>query len=62
MNKEQLEEYLIHQVVPDIIQCMNENSRQNRHGRYGVEVDDRVLHVDFAWSDRLEVFDPLLWK
>ena len=54
MNKEQLEEYLINFVVPDILRCMNENSQHNREGRYGFECNDKILHIEFDWKQNNE--------
>lgn len=50
MNKEELEEYLIQVVVPDIMQCMNENSKHNQQGKYGFECFNKKLQIDFEWS------------
>lgn len=51
MNKEELEEYLIQIVVPDIMQCMNENSKHNQQGEYGFEYNGKKLQIKFQWNN-----------
>lgn len=50
MDKEKLENILIYEVIPDILYCMNENSKYNQNGNYIFECNEKKLSITFNWE------------